>query len=74
MNSVLSFIVAPVAPKYSIHILLKQNIKFKRILSKRIKNPALESTGTHLDLSAFLPVSPLYYDRPHSAAAKADAS
>ena len=63
MNSAQVLSVAPVAPKISIPILQKRNIKFKRILSKIIKIPALEITGTHLDLSALLPVSPLYYAR-----------
>lgn len=63
MNSAQVLNVAPVALKISIPILQKRNIKFKRILSKKIKIPALESTGIHLDLSALLPVSPSYYDR-----------
>ncbi|MER2147515.1 MAG: hypothetical protein ABS987_00010 [Ruminococcus sp.] len=33
----------------------------------------LKNMGTHLDLSALLPVSPSYYDRRFPAAAKADA-
>lgn len=63
MNSAQVLNVAPVTPKISIPILQKSNIKFKRILSKKIKIPALECTGTHLELSALLPVSPSYYDR-----------
>jgi len=65
--------IARIAPQYSTPILQNPHIKFKRILSKKIKVPALETTGTHLDLSALLPVSPSYYDRRFPAAAKADA-
>ena len=50
IDSVMKLSVALVAPKCSIPILLKQNIKFKRILSKRIKIPVLESTGNSLGL------------------------
>ena len=33
-----------------------------------------EQNDFYADISVLLPVSPLYYARPHSAAAKADAS